>query len=260
MISDRRVIFMSTIFKLSKVHKETVNGHSRVLTKLKFACCMYIILTPRRVASFFERFCLFTHTILYRYPPYQPLSTGSGSILGAGASRPSPGISIGRTAIVVVRTPCIWSYVSSCLTDETSVSEIEPETCSQSFGHHNEALALSFWTYSLRWVPNHHEPKKHLEKTHWCSPGSNPGRLISSLTLDPLCHRAQMEFVCYLFNIVSLLLNWSLALTWFFKLCKHQYHVTQVNLYHSIRKLENHQSITFVCHRSRNCYDVYEYM
>ena len=48
-------------------------------------------------------------------PPYKPLSTGSGSILGAGASSASFEISITRTAIVVVRTPYIWSYVSVLL-------------------------------------------------------------------------------------------------------------------------------------------------
>ena len=70
--------------------------------------CLYIILTPRRIASFFKGSPL-------SVPPHKPLSTGSGSILGAGASRASPGISIGRTAIVVVCTPYIWSCVSVLL-------------------------------------------------------------------------------------------------------------------------------------------------
>ena len=60
--------------------------------------CMYIILTPRRVASFFERFSSFYTHYTSSVPPYQPLSTGSGLILEAGASRTSPGINIGRTA------------------------------------------------------------------------------------------------------------------------------------------------------------------
>ena len=73
---------------------------------------MYVILlTPRRVASFFKRFSSFTHYTL-SVPPYQLLSTDSGSILGAEASRASSKINIGRTAIVVDRTPYIWSYVS----------------------------------------------------------------------------------------------------------------------------------------------------
>ena len=41
-----------------------------ILQLLSYVCiylCMYIILTPRRVASFFERFSPFTHTIFYRY-------------------------------------------------------------------------------------------------------------------------------------------------------------------------------------------------
>ena len=74
--------------------------------------CMYITLTPRRVAIFFLKVISFYTHYTLSVPPYQPLSTGSDSILGAGASRASAGISIGRTAIVVVRTPYIWSYVS----------------------------------------------------------------------------------------------------------------------------------------------------
>ena len=123
---------------------------------LSMYVCMYTILTPRKVATFFERFSPFyTHYTLLVHP-YQPLSTGSGSILGAGARRSSPGISIARTAIVVVGTPYIWSYVSVLyFTGKTSVSRIELEACFQSFGHHLQALAHFFWTYSFRWVPNH---------------------------------------------------------------------------------------------------------
>ena len=39
--------------------------------------------------------------------------------------------------------------------------------CGPSFGHHTKTLALSFWTYSFRRVPNHQEPEQHLEKIHW---------------------------------------------------------------------------------------------
>ena len=60
-------------------------------------------------------------------------------------------------------------------TGVTSVSGIEPETCFQSFGHRTKALALFFWTFSFRWVPDHQEPEKHLEKAHWCWPGFEPG-------------------------------------------------------------------------------------
>ena len=75
--------------------------------------CMYVyyIDSPKGCKFFWKVLSFYTHYTL-SVPPYQPLSTGSGSILGAGASRASPGISIGRTAIVVVRTPYIWSYVS----------------------------------------------------------------------------------------------------------------------------------------------------
>ena len=74
----------------------------------------------------------------------------------------------------------IFAAFSRCsivrtLTDETSVPGIEPETCSQSFGHHTKALALSFWTYSFRWIPNHQKPEKHVEKIHWCWPEFKTG-------------------------------------------------------------------------------------
>ena len=49
-------------------------------------------------------------------PPYRiPLITGPGSIFGTEAIRASPGIRIGRTAIVVVCMSYIWSYVSFLL-------------------------------------------------------------------------------------------------------------------------------------------------
>ena len=67
--------------------------------------CMYIRLTSRRVASFFEKFSPFTHTLLQRYRPYQ-----SVPVRFSGPELESPGISIRRTAIV--RTSYIWSYVS----------------------------------------------------------------------------------------------------------------------------------------------------
>ena len=92
--------------------------------------CMYIVWTPRRVASFFVKVLSFYTHYTLSVPPCQPLSTGSGSILGAGASRASPGISIGRTANVVVRTPYIWSYVSVVLYRRDFGLGIEPETCS----------------------------------------------------------------------------------------------------------------------------------
>ena len=137
---------------------------------------------PKGCKFFWKVLSFYIHYTL-SVPPCQPLSTGSGSILGAGASRASPGISIGRTAIVVVRTPYIWSYVSVLLYRRDFGLGNRPETCSQTFGHCTEALVLSFWTYSFRWGPNHQESEKHLEKIHWCWPDSNPGRLISSLTL-----------------------------------------------------------------------------
>ena len=72
---------------------------------------MYLDWLPVRLQVFSKGFLLL-YTILLSVPPYQPLSTRSGSILGAGASLASPGISIGWTTVVVVRMPYIWSYVS----------------------------------------------------------------------------------------------------------------------------------------------------
>ena len=40
---------------------------------LDTALVYVIVLTPCRVASFFERFSPFTHTSLYRYHLYQPV-------------------------------------------------------------------------------------------------------------------------------------------------------------------------------------------
>ena len=74
--------------------------------------CMYIILTPRRIASVFEKVLSFYTHYTLSVPPYQPLSTGFGWTLEAGTTRASRGISIRRTAIVAVRTPYIWSYIS----------------------------------------------------------------------------------------------------------------------------------------------------
>ena len=69
-----------------------------------------------------------------------------------------------------------------------------------------KAIALSCWTYSFRWVPNHQEPEKLLEKIHWCWPGSNPGRLISSLTFYPL-YRHALVHMLYEYSIYGLVVH-----------------------------------------------------
>ena len=58
---------------------------------------VYCIDFPKGCKFFWKVLSFYIHYTLL-VPPYQPLSTGSGSILGAGAIRDSPGISIGRTA------------------------------------------------------------------------------------------------------------------------------------------------------------------
>ena len=100
--------------------------------------CMYVCILywlPEGLRFFFKRFLSpFIHTILYRYRLVNPLSTGSGSILGDGASRASPGISIGRTDSRAWFARSISGATSVVLPyGETSVSGIEPETCSQVF-------------------------------------------------------------------------------------------------------------------------------
>ena len=147
---------------------------------------VYYIDSPKGCKFFWKVLSFYTHYTL-SVPPYQSLAADSGSILEAGANRASPGISIGRIAIVVVSTPYIWSYVT-----------VLPYRWDFGLGNRTRDMLPSFlittprrWplTYSFRWVPNHQNPEKHLEKIHWCWPGSNPGRLISSLTLYLLCHR-----------------------------------------------------------------------
>ena len=50
--------------------------------------CMYVILlTSAGLQVFLEGSLLLQTKHFYRYHLYQPLSTGSGSILGAGANR-----------------------------------------------------------------------------------------------------------------------------------------------------------------------------
>ena len=79
-----------------------------------FNVCIYSIDCPKSCKFFWKVFSFYTLYTL-SVPPHRPLSTGSSSILGARASRASPGFSIGRTDILVVRTPYIWSLVSVLL-------------------------------------------------------------------------------------------------------------------------------------------------
>ena len=83
----------------------------------------------------------------------------------------------------------------SCLTGETSVPGIEPETYSQSFGHHTKALALSFWNYCFRWVPNYQEPETTLRKNPLVLAGIRTRAVrLASPTLYPLGHCASLIF------------------------------------------------------------------
>ena len=79
---------------------------------------------------------LLSHTLYSVSNSFQPLATGSGSVLGAGASRASPGISIEQTATVVARTPYIWGYVSVLL----YLWDFSPD------GNRTRDMLLVFWS------------------------------------------------------------------------------------------------------------------
>ena len=120
---------------------------------------VYYIDFPKGCKFFWKVLSFYTYYTL-SVPPHKPLSTGS--ILGSGASRASPGIIIGRTAIVVIRTAYMWSYFSVLdLPVRLRSRESNLRHRLKSFSHHPKTLALSFWTYSFKWVPNHQEPEKH---------------------------------------------------------------------------------------------------
>ena len=103
--------------------------------------CIYYIDSPKGCKFFWKVLFFCTHYTL-SLPPYRPMSTGSGSILGFGHLTWNQhwGHSYIRGS------HALYPYLTSvsCFTGETSVSGIEPETCSQSFGHRAKALSLSF--------------------------------------------------------------------------------------------------------------------
>ena len=138
-------------------------------------CYVGIILIPRRIASFFLKVLYFYTHYTLSVSPYQPFSTGCGSILEAGASHVSPGISIGRIAIVVVRKLYTWSYISVLLYRwdfglGNRIRNMLPVFWLPHQGAGRFILGLQFYV-----GPNHQEPEKHLEKIHWCWPGLESG-------------------------------------------------------------------------------------
>ena len=148
---------------------ERAATYSHVRKKLfaiLFIQTLYLLLTPRRLASFLKGSLLL-------HPQYS-VDTSLLTVVNrlrfdsrGRSSRVSPEISISRTVIVVVCTSVPGATSVSCFISETPVPGIEPETCSQSFSHHTKALALSFSTYSFRWALNHQAAEKHLEKFNW---------------------------------------------------------------------------------------------
>ena len=100
---------------------------------------MYIILTPRKVTSIFERFSPFTHTVHYRYR----LINRFHPIL-AQFSRPelvAPHLESALDEQLWFARPISGAMSVSCFTSETSVPEIEHARHAPSFGHHTKALA-----------------------------------------------------------------------------------------------------------------------
>ena len=55
------------LFRVYKCNLNALNNFQQTWDANLFSACMYIILTPRRVASFFAKFSPFTNTLLYRY-------------------------------------------------------------------------------------------------------------------------------------------------------------------------------------------------
>ena len=129
---------------------------------------MYIILTPRRVASFFERFSRFKHTTLYRYRLINRCQPVPVTFSRPELVMPHLESALDAQLESWLARPICGATSVSCFTGETSISGIELETYSQSLGHQTKALALSFWTYSFRWVPIHQESEKQSEKIHCC--------------------------------------------------------------------------------------------
>ena len=110
-----------------------------------------------------------------RFPPFHTHTPISLSTIvnrfrfdsrGRSYSRASPRISIGRTAVVVVHGLYLELHQYSALPVRLQSRESNPRRGFKSFGHLTKALALSFWTCSFRWVPNHQEPEKHIDKSN----------------------------------------------------------------------------------------------
>ena len=141
---------------------------------------VYCIDSRKSCKFFFLKVCSFYTHYTLSVPPDQPLATGSGSTLEAGASCAPSGISIGRRDIVVVCKPYIRSYVSALL-----------YRWDFGLGNRTRDMLPIFWEqFSVGSEPP--GVRKTLRKIHWCWPGFELGRLISSLTLYPLCHRAPL--------------------------------------------------------------------
>ena len=91
---------------------------------------MYIIVIPRRVASFFERFFTFTHTILYRYHLIYRCHPVPIRFSGPELVAPHLESTLDEQLQSWFARPISRATSVPCFTGESSVSEIEPETFS----------------------------------------------------------------------------------------------------------------------------------
>ena len=149
---------------LQKYEIKTMFRKASFMRKPKNWSTYFLLFIVMYVYIFYWLSCFYT-----QYPPsvplYEPFSTGSGLILGAGASRASPGISIERTAIVVVR-----AFISGA-------------TLSVLLYHWDFILGNRTWDML---------PVKYID----VGGDSNPGRLVSSLSTMPL-HSLLLQRVIY---------------------------------------------------------------
>ena len=136
---------------------------------------MYIILTPRRVASFFERFSPFTHTIRYRYRLINRCQPVPVRFSGPELFAPQPAISIRRTAIVVVRTPYIWSYISVLLYRWDFGLGNGTRDMLPVFWSPHQGAGTFFWDLQFQVGSEPPGARKTLRKIHWSWPRFEPG-------------------------------------------------------------------------------------
>ena len=150
-----------------------------------------------KVLSFYTRYTL-------SVPPYQRLSTGSGLILRAGASRASPEIRY------LTRSYSRGSHALYLELRQCPALPVKLRTRELNLRHASSLLVTTPRRWSFPFGPTllgGFRTTRSLKNTQKKSIGvgrdPNPGRLISSLTLYPLFHRAPSRFLLILSCIAS---------------------------------------------------------